>query len=134
MGRNSAAVFNSDVRLSVRWGKLITYPDVSVVCGDVQYVDAERDTIVNPKLIVEVLSPSTSNYDRGEKSRLYRMLPSLDEYLMIEQRPIEVERYRRLPNGRWEIEVAREADANVRLDSVSCDLPVSEVYRDLDRL
>lgn len=67
-------VFNSDVRVSVRWGALITYPDVSVVCGEVN-VDSERDTILNPKLIVEVLSPSTSNEDRGEKSRLYRMLP-----------------------------------------------------------
>jgi Uma2 family endonuclease len=130
----SCLVFNSDVRVSVRWGKLITYPDVSVVCGEVQYLDNERDTIVNPKLIVEVLSPSTSNYDRGEKSRLYRMLPSLDEYLLIEQKPVEIERYRRLPNGHWEIDVVREEDAIIRLDSVGCDLPVAEVYRDLHRL
>lgn len=127
-------VFNSDVRVSVQWGKLITYPDVGVVCGEILYVDDQRDTVVNPRLIVEVLSPSTSNHDRGEKSRLYRMLPSVAEYLLIEQEPVEIERYRRLPNGHWEIEVIREGDAVMRLESVGCNLAVREVYRGLERL
>jgi Uma2 family endonuclease len=131
---SSCLVFSSDLRVSVKWGKLITYPDVSVVCGKPQYVDAERDTIVNPTLIVEVLSPSTNNYDRGEKSRLYRMLPSLAEYLLIEQEPVEIEHYRRLPTGHWEIETLREKEAVIKLESVGCELPVKDVYRGIDRL
>jgi Uma2 family endonuclease len=126
--------FNSDVRVCVRWGSLIAYPDVSIVCGAIEYVDDKRDTIANPRIVVEVLSPSTRNYDRGEKSRLYRLMPSLTEYLLIEQTPVEIEHYRRLPNDHWDIETIRDANAIVRLESIGCAIPISEIYRDLDRL
>jgi Uma2 family endonuclease len=126
--------FNSDARVSVQSGKLITYPDVSVVCDEVQYVDDHRDTITNPRVVVEVLSPSIANYDRGAKSRLYRMLPSLAEYLLVDQDTVEVELYRRLPNGHWEIATFRDADAIIRLESIGCDLPMNEIYRDVERL
>lgn len=127
-------VFNSDLRVSVQRGNLITYPDVSVVCGPVLYIDDRRDTIANPRLIVEVLSPSTSDYDRGEKSHRYRTLPSIAEYLLIEPEPVEVEHYVRLPNGNWEIEAIRERDGIIHLGSVQCEFPVSEISRNLDRL
>jgi Uma2 family endonuclease len=130
----SCLVFDSSLRVSVNWGKLITYPAVSVVCGKVQCVGDQRDVLANPRLMVEVFSPSTNNYDRGEKPRLYRMMPSLAEFLLIEQCPIEIEHYRKLPNGHWEIEPIREAGAVIHLESVNCDLPVSEVYRGVERL
>jgi Uma2 family endonuclease len=126
--------FSSDARVCVRWGSLIAYPDVSVVCGPIEYVDDKRDTISNVRVIFEVLSPSTRNYDRGEKSRLYRLMPTLAEYLFIEQTPVEIEHYRRLPNGHWDLEIITDAAGVVKLDSIGCEIPVSEIYRDLDRL
>lgn len=73
-------VFSPDLRVSIRWGALITYPDVTVLCGDPEYTDERRDTVTNPALIVEILSPSTKTYDRGERARLVRMVPSLREF------------------------------------------------------
>ena len=129
----SCRVFNSDLRVSVRRGILTTYPDVTVVCGPLEFVDNREDTISNPTLIVEVLSPSTKEFDRGEKSRLYRMLPSLQEYLLIEQSTVEIEHYRRLPNGHWDIEPVSDPSAVIRLEALACNLPVSEIYLGVDQ-
>jgi len=126
-------VFNADLRVSVRWGDLITYPDVTVLCGRPEYVDEKQDTLTNPALVVEVLSESTKTFDRGEKSRLYRMVPSLQEYLLIDQTPVDVEHWRRLPNGNWELATIREESAILHL-SIGCELPVAEVYRNIERL
>jgi Uma2 family endonuclease len=120
--------FNSDLRVCVQLGRLITYPDVSVVCGQPQYVDEERDTITNPRVIVEVLSPSTRNYDRGDKSLRYRMLPSLAEYLLIDQEPVDIEHYRRQSGGTWAVQRILEPTATIRLESINIDLPLSEIY------
>ena len=127
-------VFNSDVRVSVRWGELITYPDVSVVCGQPKYTDERRDTLTNPILIAEVLSPSTRNFDRGDKSRLYRMLPSLSEFILVEQAPTEVEHWRRLSSGSWEVSAITDRHASLHLVSLSCDLSIEAVYRNVEGL
>src|SRR6185369_6391781 len=78
-------VCGSDLRLAVPTAEYYTYPDVMVICGDMQYRDDLKDTIVNPTLIVEVLSPSTRDYDRGQKFEQYRTLSSLREYLTVAQ-------------------------------------------------
>ena len=124
--------FSSDLRIAVRWGELIAYPDVSVVCGDLQYVDDRRDTVTNPRVIVEVLSPSTKNFDRGEKSRLFRLMPSIAEFLLIEQEPVEIEHYRKQPNGDWLLTTIRDRDAMIRLESLGCELPVADIYRGVE--
>ncbi len=130
----TCGVYTSDARVCVQWGELITYPDVTVLCGPPQLDERLPHTLLNPTLIIEVLSPSTRNYDRGEKSRLFRLLPSLAEYLLVEQEAVEIEHYRRLPNGRWEIETVRDPGAVLTLESVHCDLPVEEIYRGLENL
>ncbi len=127
-------VFNLDARVCVQWGELITYPDVTVVCGPPQLDERLPHTLLNPTLVVEVLSPSTRNYDRGEKSRLFRLLPSLAEYQLVEQDTVEIEHYRRLPNGHWDLATIRERDAVLTLESVHCDLPVAEIYSGLEML
>jgi Uma2 family endonuclease len=71
-------------------------------------------------------------FDRGEKSRLYRMLPSLNEYLLVDQAPVEIEHWKRLPNGNWELATIRDPGATIQLSTVGCELPVEAVYRDLD--
>ena len=74
-------VFNADLRVSVRWDTLITYPEATIICGPPKYVDGRRDTVTNPTLVVEVRSPSTAAQDRGDKTFLYRQVPSMREIL-----------------------------------------------------
>lgn len=130
----SCIVFSPDARVCVQWGSLITYPDVTVLCGTPQYADDRRDTLMNPTFLAEVLSPSTRAYDRGEKSRLFRMMPSLAEYLLVDQTPVDIEHFRRLPNGNWELTTLRDAAAVLSLESLGCEISAAEIYRNLDLL
>src|SRR5260370_442826 len=129
---SSCRIFGSDLRVCIRWGSLITYPDITVVCGQAEYTDEKRDTVTNPTLIVEVLSPSTRSYDRGEKARLFRMVLSLREFLLVDQETVEVEHWRRLPNGNWELATVRECGVTLHLESIGCDVPIDEIYRGSD--
>lgn len=125
-------VFNADLRVSVRWDTLITYPDATVVCGPPKYVDDRRDTVVNPTLVLEVLSPSTAAKDRGDKAFLYRQVSSMREILLVEPTPIWIEHYWKLPNGHWELETVTDPAAILKLPSLDCELPVAEIYRDFE--
>ncbi|AKT41730.1 Uma2 family endonuclease [Chondromyces crocatus] len=120
-------VFSSDVRIRVRATGLATYPDVSVVCGELARDPEDESTLVNPVLLVEVLSPSTEAYDRGEKFAHYRRLPSLREVVLVSQSRRRVELFRRNDDGSWTL---YEADGSGALDlaSVGCKLALDEVY------
>lgn len=131
MGRG-CHVFNADLRVSVRWDTLITYPDATVVCGPPKYVDERRDTVTNPTLVVEVLSPSTATKDRGAKTFLYRQVTSMREILLVEPTPVWIEHYWKLPNGHWELETVTDPAAILKLPSLDCELPVAEIYRDFE--
>jgi Uma2 family endonuclease len=121
-------VYQSDMRVKVAPTGLYTYPDVTVACGEPEFEDAEVDTLLNPKVLVEVLSPSTADYDRGGKFTHYRRLPSLQEYVLISQdRPL-VEHYVRQGQDEWLLtEVSSLQDALV-LPTIDCRLPLSEIY------
>ena len=121
-------VFSSDLRIRIRATGLATYPDVSVVCGPVQPDPEDGCAIVNPVLIVEVLSDGTEAYDRGEKAAHYRHLPSLREYVLVSQHRPRIEVYRRNDAGRWEL-YEYESGAQVDLGAVGCAISVDEVYR-----
>ena len=121
-------VFNSDLRVYVAASGLYTYPDVSVVCGDERYVDEEEDTLTTPVVIVEVLSPATETYDRGQKFTFYRGLASLREYVLVAQERRSVEVFRRNDAGRWELYEPDPEHGTVELASVGCVLRLDEVY------
>jgi Uma2 family endonuclease len=123
--------YQTDMRVRVSETGLYTYPDVVVVCGEPQFEDDQVDTLLNPTLIVEVLSPTTEAYDRGDKFEQYRALPSLAEYVLIAQDRYRVERFARQPDGQWLFAAASRLDEAVHLTSIACRLPLSEVY---DRL
>jgi Uma2 family endonuclease len=127
-GRPCAA-YSSDVRVRVQATGLTTYPDISVVCGARVSDPADPLAIVDPVLLVEVLSESTEGYDRGEKARHYRQIPSLREYVLVSQRSRRIEVYRRNEAGRWEL-FEFEAGQQVELASVGCTVDVDAVYRD----
>src|SRR4029077_15376648 len=94
-------VFNADLRIKVASSGLYTYPDCSVICGDLQYANKQLDVVLNPLLIVEVLSPSTQDYDRGKKFELYRTVETFREYLIVHQDRQHVEHYSRRDDGSW---------------------------------
>jgi Uma2 family endonuclease len=128
---SGCTAFQSDMRIRVLATGRATYPDVSLVCGPIELDAADRSgtTITNPTLLVEVLSPSTEEVDRGSKWRDYQRIPSLQEYVLVSQES-RVEIYRRLTSGSWEYLDVREGV--VKLAS-GASLDLSVLYRDLPR-
>ena len=121
-------VFSSDVRVRVVASDFAAYPDVSVVCGQIEAASDDPNAITNPVLIVEVLSDSTEAYDRGEKAAQYRRIPSLREYVLVSQRDSRLELFRRKPQGHWEL-LEASAGQTLELASVGVTVEVDEVYR-----
>jgi Uma2 family endonuclease len=124
-------IYANDLRLKVTPTGLYTYPDVVVVRGERRFDDAQRDTLLNPTLIVEVLSDSTEAYDRGDKFAHYLRLESLQEYVMIAQDQPRVERYAR-QGGDWRFTVIADPDGMLRLASLDCELPLREIYDQIE--
>lgn len=122
-------VYSPDLRVRVRATGLGTYADVTVICESLELdpEDSKRHTALNPKLLVEVLSPSTEDYDRGDKLGHYKQIPSLEEVLLVAHDRREVEVVRREPDGTWSRHIAREGDA-LRLVSLDCELAVADIY------
>ena len=125
------AVHSSDLRIAVKSARLFTYADVTVLCGRVTLDpdDPTKQTVLNPKVVVEVLSPSTEDYDRGEKLGYYKSIASLEEVVFVAHDRREVEVVRRERDGSWSRHVAGDSD-DVELASLGCSLPVVEIYRD----
>jgi Uma2 family endonuclease len=117
----------SDLRVKVPATGLYTYPDVTVVCGDPLFEDDARDTLLNPTVLVEVLSASTEGYDRGKKFRSYRSIATFREYVLVAQDAVSVERYTRGDDGVWSL---HESGAGERLvlASIGCEIAVDEIY------
>lgn len=121
-------VYSSDMRVRVSTTGLYTYPDVAVVCGEPAFADDQKDTLLNPTALVEVLSDSTKDYDRGQKFQHYRKLDSLQDYLAVSQTTAHVEHYARQADERWLLTDIRGLEAEVTLYSVNITLPLSEIY------
>jgi Uma2 family endonuclease len=123
--------FNSDQRIRIPANGLSTYPDVSVVCGELQLDAQDREAINNPRVIFEVLSKSTESYDRGKKFDLYRQLESLGEYILVAQEEPQVERFVRQEDGSWLLTVFKGLEAVLEISALYCLLPLSEIYEDV---
>ncbi len=122
-------VFNSDLRVQVQATGLYTYPDATIVCGELEFDDDQRDTMINPTVIAEVLSDSTEKYDRGKKSNHYPQITSLKELILIAQDRPHVERFTRQPNGDWLFHEQKEMTADFELKSLGISVAMSELYR-----
>lgn len=126
--RRPCEAYIGDMRVKVGLTGLYTYPDVVVVCGEPDLEDEHVDTLLNPTLIVEVLSPSTERYDRGRKLEHYRKIASLAEYLLVAQDARRIEWYTRQESGLWSYRDTQEGQHTVELASISCGLELDEVY------
>jgi Uma2 family endonuclease len=116
--------YSNDMRVRISRTALYTYPDVVVVCGTPLFLDDHRDTLINPLLIIEVLSPSTEGYDRGEKFKYYRSIESFSEYMLIAQDKIAADHFVKQDNI-WTI---REVEQEIRLITIPCLLNFSDIY------
>ena len=125
-------MYSTELRLCVDADQRYTYPDVVVVCGQPRFLDGELDTLLNPDLIVEVLSESTRNYDRGDKFQQYRGIPSFRECLLVDQANAHVERYAKQNDGTWSLRETDSLNEGVHLESISVTLPLSEIYLKID--
>jgi Uma2 family endonuclease len=121
-------VYPSDMRILVQANGLYTYADTLVVCGEVQYLPNREDTVTNPVLIVEVLSPSTRNYDRGDKFRLYRDLETFKGYLILEQNSVQVEYFSKQTDGSWILRTFTDPNDLIELEALNLELPVGRIY------
>jgi Uma2 family endonuclease len=120
--------YTSDMRVRVPSPRIYPYPDVVVVCGEPQFEDEQVDTLLNPTLIVEVLSESPERYDRGRKFGLYRTIDSLAEYLLVAQDECRIEQYVKQPDGGWLLSDHHALAAMINLSSIQCQLALNEVY------
>ena len=124
--------YSRDMRVQVSATGLYTYPDLVVVSGERRFLDDNRDTLLNPTLIVEILSPTTEAYDRGKKFGLYRTLESLQEYVLVSQDRVQVECFKRQSAGQWLLTAVSRPEDAVCLDSVGCAIPVTDIYEDVE--
>ena len=125
----SCAVVGSDQRLQILSGRAYVYPDLTVVCGPPEFNENKNlDTLLNPTLLVEVLSPSTGSHDRGEKFMYYRQIPSLRQYLILDAQSVHAELYSLDELGRWVLTETRDLSAVLDLSSVGCQVPLVEAY------
>ncbi len=121
-------VFGSDLLVRVGEADASFYPDCMVICGGEDYTSEKKNTVRNPKLIVEVLSDSTAAWDRGGKFRAYELLASLQEYVIVEQKEPQVDVYRRRPSGGWTLDRYAGLSGQVEFQSLNVAVPLAQLY------
>ncbi|WP_319419323.1 Uma2 family endonuclease [Pleurocapsa sp. FMAR1] len=125
-------VYMVDVRLWIPRYRLYTYPDVMLIKGEPIYADRGTTTVTNPVMITEVLSPSTQNYDQGDKFTYYRSIPEMEEYILISQQKYHVIQYTKTEAGKWLLSEYETEDALIQLGSLDLKLELSEIYTGVD--
>ncbi|WP_310560785.1 Uma2 family endonuclease [Flavobacterium sp.] len=120
--------FGSDLRIHIPKNTLYTYPDISIVCGEIETTDDKFDTITNPSVIIEILSPSTRNYDKGEKFTLYREIDSLQEYILIDSERIMVEKFIRNSDNSWQLTEYKTMEQSFTIATVSLEMQLQDIY------
>jgi Uma2 family endonuclease len=128
------SAFNSDLRVRIAGRQQTAYPDVSVICGNIEYDpdDPAGHTVLNPRVIVEVLSDSTEAYDRGDKFAAYRQAASFEEYVVVSHKRPRIETYYRQSDGRWTLAFYVDLKAAAKLQAIGVELPLAEVYAGID--
>ncbi|WP_293155417.1 MULTISPECIES: Uma2 family endonuclease [unclassified Microcoleus] len=121
-------VFMSDVRLWMPKRRIYTYPDVMVVVGEPEYYNNRKDTITNPRVIIEVFSESTKGYDCDKKFEGYRTIPTVEEYLLLDQNRKYIEHFSKTDTKRWSFAEYNESDEAIALASVSFEISVADIY------
>ena len=120
--------YGSDLRINIPENTLFTYPDISIICGDIVSSEFDEDTAVMPTIIIEILSLSTKEYDRGGKFKLYRDIAPLKEYILIDSESVNIEAFRINNSNHWELEEYKSGSETLELPSVQVSIPVADIY------
>ena len=120
--------FSPNMKVRTGPGALYSYPDLAIVCGEPALLDEHRDVILNPAIVVEVLSPSTEAYDRGKKFLRYQRIQTLTDYLLVAQDETRIEHFVRKPNGHWDWSCSTGSDGLIQIASIGCEFRLGEVY------
>ena len=126
--------FGSNLRVHIPNNTLYTYPDILVLCEEPDFVDEEFDTITNPSILIEILSPSTANYDRGAKFELYRDIATLKEYVLIDSKTIHVVVYARNIDNTWILSETKDLNDSIHLPSIDFTLNIVDIYEGIDKV
>ncbi len=124
----SCQPYGSDMRIHIPENTLFTYPDISIICGDITISDEDENTAIGPTVIIEILSPSTRNYDRGEKFMLYRAIPALKDYLLVDSRSIHVEHFAINKEGLWQLKEHSKINEEIFIETLNMKLPMKDIY------
>lgn len=120
--------YNSDTRIHIEANTLFTYPDISIICGEPETLNNDDWNVLNPVVIIEILSPSTKNYDRGEKFRLYRDIPKLKEYILVDSESVHIEIFRLNESNRWELEEYNTAEETLFIQTINEYISLGGIY------
>lgn len=120
--------YGSDLRVHIMSNTLFTYPDISIICGEKISLNNDDYNFLNPAVIIEILSPSTKNYDRGEKFMLYRDIPALKEYILVDSERIHIEVFRLNENNHWELEEYNSPEEQLLIKAISEKVSIAEIY------
>ncbi len=126
------AVLSTDLRVKVSQTGMYTYADVAILCDKPKLDEKNNYTLLNPQLIVEVLSDSTKNYDRGEKFEHYRSIDSFTDYLLISQDKFHVEYFAKQPDGSWLLREFNHLEDTIRIASLNCEITLTNIYENYD--
>lgn len=121
-------VFSSDMRVKIEKIEKYTYPDITVACDKVEFLEDELDSLLNPVVIIEILSDSTESYDRGLKFTHYRLIESLQEYILVSQYRCQVEKFQRDKDGIWLYSSMDNMEHSVIIESIQCEVSLSDIY------
>lgn len=124
--------YSSDLRVAIQNGRRYVYPDIVVTCGPEEFTDDYQDSLVNPLVIIEVLSTATEAYDRGTKFLYYQAIPSLKEYLLVSQEPRCLESYRKQDDGSWVYRALLSPAETLEIPAITCTLNFTQVYAKVD--
>jgi Uma2 family endonuclease len=128
LGGKPCRPYGSDMRVHIPENTLFTYPDISIFCGDIINSPEDEDTIINPIVIIEILSPSTKDYDRGDKFQLYRQIPSLKDYMLVDAAAIHVEVFSLNERSHWELTEYNQLAQTISINSISLAIEMADVY------
>ncbi len=128
--KGDCRVFSSDMRVKAK-KRNYYYPDIVVVCGERKFEDGKKDILLNPKVIIEVLSKSTKLKDRNEKLDSYMSLESLTDYVLVEQDTMRIEHFIKISEKEWKVNLLTENADRLRLESINCEVLLDEIYREV---
>lgn len=120
--------YGSDLRIHIPENTLFTYPDISIVCNDLLNLKGVEDMVIQPAVIIEILSTSTKQYDRGEKFKLYREIPALKEYILVDSESVNIEAFRINNNEHWELEEYKSIKQELSIPTVDLFLSIRDIY------